>query len=164
MLMARNGAMCVKDKFAQGGVRRIMKTSKRDTLILDESDFPKRHPMHLKLVAEKDYKREYEENVTEVFGKDDKTKRLIAVIPLYPKKQGLVRRVVPIPCILDTGVPKMLYLGRRAIKILDDLRCIQWGTYENRAIGNIRWNGIDIRKPDIETLPEAYEFLSDDDA
>ena len=98
--------------------------------------------MHLKLVAEKDYKREFEEKVTEVFGADDKTKRLIGVIPLYPKKQGLVRRVVPIACILDTGVPKMLYLGRRAIKIFDDLRCIQWGTYENRAIGNISWNGI----------------------
>ena len=70
-------------------------------------------------------------------------KRLIGVIPLYvPKEQGFAGSIVPIPYILDTGAPKMLYLGRKALKCLGGLHCIEWGTYKKRAIGNICWNGL----------------------
>lgn len=71
------------------------------------------------------------------------------MIPLYVRDKHGVESVVPVPCILDTGAPKMLYFGRIATNILTSIGCIQWGVYNSWVIGKIQWKGVDIINPDV---------------
>jgi len=80
-------------------------------------------------------------------------KRLVTVLPLYTDHD---QKVVPIPCIIDTGAPATLVLGAGAMAALKQKNLVI-GDTSIRAAGIIKKNGREIMKPWISQLPDHYE-------
>jgi len=101
-------------------------TPLRDDIPLNEANLPHGHPHYLKMISEDQYNTEFGLKISEILGDfDQEVKRSVAVIPLYIGSQK--RNVIPIPCIIDTGAPKMLYLGKVATQCLESLNFLGSG-------------------------------------
>ena len=80
---------------------------------------------------------------------DDVIARLVMVVPLYTKN-GII---LPLPCILDTGAHKMIYLGRESFNCIDKMKYIGYGMYFNKFLGEMHWGNKCIN-PIIDIIPE----------
>jgi len=126
-------------------------------ILLNKTDLPLDHPRYLKMISEDEYNTEFgSPKICEILDFDQQVKRLVAVIPLYIGSQN--RNVIPVPCIVDTGAPKMLYLGKVATQCLESFNCLGYGTYANVALGKIHWRGRELNRPYVDRLPERYEI------
>jgi len=84
--------------------------------------------------------------------------RVLTVLPLYTDHG---QKVVPIPCIIDTGAPSTLVLCAGAMAALKQKNLLI-GDILMRAAGIIKKNGRKIVKPRISQLPDHLEFDESD--
>jgi len=80
-------------------------------------------------------------------------RRLVTVLPLYTDHD---QKVVPIPCIIDTGAPATLVLCAGAMAALKQKNLLI-EDFSMRAAGIIKKNGREIVNPSIMQLPEPFE-------
>ena len=127
-------------------------------VLLNEMDLPPRNCKYATELDEDEYNQEFPQSITRI-KMDDKLVRFVAVVPFYPKQKTGV--VIPIPFILDTGAPGVVYLGRKTSKVLDTMKYIGYGKYFNKLTGNICWLDRVLEYPIVEDLPERHDMNKD---
>ena len=55
----------------------------------------------------------------------------------------------------------MVYLGRKASEVFEEMKYIGYGKYFNKLTGNIRWLGRELEYPIVENLPKRLEMDKD---
>ena len=98
--------------------------------LLSELDLPPRNHKYVTEIKEEDFKSEFGKGIQKIVV-DEMIVRLVMVIPLYTKNGT----VLPLPCILDTGAPKMIYLGRESFNRIDKMKYVGYGMYFNQVFG-----------------------------
>jgi len=123
-------------------------------ILLRSFDLPPDNPYYLKEITESMYKKEFDETIKML--KMDNYRRLVTVLPLYTNRNT----VVPLPCVVDTGAPRMLYLGSAALNILDALHCIATDISHgwDQLAGKTCWNGNTVHRPLVEQLPVQHDI------
>ena len=127
-------------------------------VLLNEMDLPPRNRKYATELDEDEYNQEFPQSIARI-KMDNKLVRFVAIVPFYPKQKTGV--VIPIPFILDTGAPGVVYLGRKTSKVLDTMKYIGYGKYFNKLTGNICWLDRVLEYPIVEDLPEWCEMDQD---
>lgn len=100
-----------------------------DDILLHQWDLPPTDPDYLTAIEEKKFIEKYGDGILfkirppelNVKGVEGRVRRLAVVLPLKlaPSK------VIPIPYIVDTGAPGMIYFGTKTLTILNDMNLIK---------------------------------------
>ena len=130
-------------------------------ILLTEMDLPPSNPKYLVEMTVEDYNTECGNGDSGNFiwkrYIDDDLARLGILLPLHTKRGT----IIPVPWIIDTGAPMMLYLGKEAFNQLDKLHYIGYGIYGSAFTGEIKYKNMTLKKPRVELLPTRYELLTD---
>ena len=87
-----------------------------DDILLHECDLPPADPDYLKILEEKLFIEKYGGGkvYTIRIAGTKRMRRLAVVLPLKIAKS----KVIPIPCVVDTGAPGLIYLGSKPLELL----------------------------------------------
>ena len=119
-------------------------------VLLNEMDLPPSSHKYATEINEDEYNQEFPQSITRI-KMENELVGYVAIIPLYPKRKTNV--VIPIPFILDTGAPGVIYLGKKVFNMLDTMKCIGHGKYFSKMTGEIRWLDRALAYPIVESLP-----------
>ena len=137
----------------------------RPDFLLHERDLPLQRPFYLKKTP------------VEVFAEECKPEDQIFIINelpgLIPARIGIIlplhvdaENVYPLPFIVDTGVPRFFYLGRRCVEVLRDEGVIAEVSdnerYDYILRGHMQYNGQNIKRVYADALPIRYEPKPED--
>ena len=95
-----------------------------DEFLLQEHDLPPVDQDYFKLISQDEFVGKYGKNphLLKIMGPNEISLRQIAtVLPLHVSGTG----VVPIPFIVDTGTPEVMYLGSGSVAKLKELKLIR---------------------------------------
>ena len=129
-------------------------------ILLQEWDLPPKNPDYLTEITENKFKTDFGEIIKLIKNENSMSWRWVTVLPLYTERGS----VLPLPVIIDTGAPRMLYMGTTAYFKLESLRCVGYQPTRawDRFLGKVYWKGKSLKRPMIERLPEAYEMNRSD--
>ena len=140
------------------GHRLIFELShKPSDVLLSKLDLLPRNLKYVIEIKEEEFKSEFGKGIQKVVI-DEMVARLVMVVPLYTKNGT----ILPLPCILDTGAPRMIYLGRESFNRIDKMKYIGYGAYFNKFLGEMHWGENKCINPTIDIIPERYEIFDED--
>ena len=79
-------------------------------VLLNEMDLPPSSHKYATEMNEDEYNQEFPQSITRI-KMENELVGYVAIIPFYPKRKTNV--VIPIPFILDTGAPGVIYWAKR---------------------------------------------------
>ena len=128
-------------------------------ILLQENDLPPKDEGYLTLMSPLEYVEKYWDPPKVI----DNRRRLLIVLPLRVDVRG-IDEVIPIPFIVDTGAPEVIYLGSGARRILREWQVLQdrtglnWQELSYRLNG-VFYNGKEILPdPVVVDVPPHHEY------
>jgi len=120
-------------------------------VLLNQKYLSPKNPKYLKEIREKEFATEFHTDVIPITMKGF-IARSVTVIPLHTRRGS----VIPFAWILDTGAPRMVFLGKAAYDRFVQLNVIGHGPMPNVLLGKMCWRGRELKDPIVECLPVNY--------
>lgn len=131
-----------------------------DNIRLHEWDLPPADPDYLKIVEEKLFIEKYGGGKVykiHVAG-TKRMRRLTVVLPLKIAKN----KVIPIPCIVDTGAPGLFYLGSKPLELLNAMslvKAVPSSEFQYLVNGVLCYKERKVTPVYASDVPHGYESL-----
>ena len=133
-----------------------------EDILLHKLDFPKLEHDYLTVVSKKWFEDKYGSGkISTIYSPSmpDMPKRWTAVLPLELEDGA----VIPLPMIIDTGAPGMLYLGSKPLLILNKLglikEVIQSSSFHYRVCGKLTYGFATINEVYAAEVPAIFEAI-----
>ena len=127
---------------------------------LHQSDLPPADPDYLKILEEDLFIEKYGGGKVykiSIAG-TDKVRRLTVVLPLKIAKS----KVIPIPCVVDTGAPGLIYLGSKPLELLYTMNLVKEvpsNEFRYLVNGVLCYRGSEVTPVFASDVPHGYESL-----
>lgn len=133
-------------------------------ILLQGNDLPPEDKNYLTLMSPDEYVERYGDTPEVV----DNGRRWLIVLPLHVDVHG-IDGVIPIPFIVDTGAPEVIYLGSGARNIFKEMQVLNNAMALDRLEkiyrlrGIVRYRGKSLKNPVAEEVPARFEKILKDD-
>jgi len=122
---------------------------------LSVKDLPPSNQRFLSELSEEEYRVNFSDTVNKIYD-GSKLRKLFCVLPLYTSQGS----IIPIPCLVLTGAPKMIYLGKESWRrlvnshhIKQDIKCNDLGFH---LVGKLQWLGRQVVSPSVDMAPDEF--------
>lgn len=169
MVSLLGGAIFLRRQMVATALNSLRQSSRRgiidgplEDILLHKLDFPKLEHDYLTVVSKKWFQDKYGSGkISTIYSPSvpDMPKRLTAVLPLELEDGA----VIPLPMIIDTGAPGMLYLGSKPLSVLNKLGLIKdvvlSDVFHYRVRGKLTYGFATISEVYASEVPSIFEAI-----
>ena len=169
MVFLLGGAIFLRRQIVATALNSLRQSSRRgiidgplEDILLHKVDFPKLEPDYLTVVSKKFFQEKYGSGkISTIYSPSMPymPKRWTAVLPLE-LEDG---KVIPLPMIVGTGAPGMLYLGSKPLSVLNKLGLIKdvvlSQMFHYRLSGKLTYGSTTITEVYAAEVPNIFEAI-----